>query len=78
MASIKMCDFCGTVKSQMAAEVMIRVIDPNADAFDGYNVRPRDHREMQLDALIKDCCHDCVKQFTQVRELKVLEANGDL
>lgn len=77
MASVKMCDFCGAVKTQMAAEVLIRPVDVNADAFDGYEVQ-RNTGAMQSRSSIKDCCHDCVEQFTKVRELKVLEANADL
>lgn len=74
MASIKMCDFCGKVSNAMAAEVMIRIVDPNAD----FATQIRSAREMQMDASIKDCCHDCVAQFTKVRELKILEASSDL
>lgn len=78
MASIKMCDFCGKVSNQMAAEVLIRPVDLHSDVFaDGYEVR-RTSRETQMDAFVKDSCHDCVKNFMQVRELKVLEANGEL
>lgn len=77
MASVKMCDFCGAVKTQMAAEVLIRPVDSNADVFDGYEVN-RSTGAMQRPSMVKDCCHDCVEQFTKVRELKVLEANADL
>lgn len=75
MANIKMCDFCGKVSNQMAAEVLIRPVDMNADVFKDANAIKYDPR---IDASVRDACHDCVKQFMQVRELKILEATGDL
>lgn len=75
MASIKMCDFCGKVTNQMAAEVMIRPV-ANAEVF---NDNPyRGPREAQMDAYVKDACHSCVGKFFEVRELKILEANDQL
>lgn len=74
MSNIKMCDFCGKVTNNIAAEIFIRPVDSHAEVFN----QNRTGYSPQSDSYTKDACHDCVGKFFEVREIKVLEANGEL
>lgn len=62
MSSIKMCDFCGTITGNMAAEILIKVYPgPMVQAVLDMDESNSRIYNAQVEGYRKDACHACLQ-----------------